>query len=127
EQTRYWVTSCLKASLEEVIGHAAQRWSIEVLFADFKELVGSDQYQMRSAEGIVRFWALGWCVIQFQFLDEIRAEHYRQTGERLTLGQARERVRLAHQQKVLDWIVEQIQSGATCEDIYQALKPAMQL
>lgn len=125
EQTRYWVTSCLNASLEEVIGHAAQRWSIEVLFADFKELVGGDQYQMRSAEGIVRFWALGWCVIQF--LDELRAEYYRQTGERLTLGQAREQVRLAHQQKVLDWIVEQIQSGATREDIHQALKPAMQL
>jgi len=48
--------------VEQVVGHAAQRWDIEVLF-DFKELVGSDHYQVRSAQGIVRFWALG--CIQF--------------------------------------------------------------
>lgn len=125
EQTRYWVTSRLEDTLEQVVEHAAQRWDIEVLFADFKELVGSDHYQMRSAQGIVRFWALGWCLIQF--LDEVRADHYRQTGERLTLGQAREQVREAHQKGLLDWIFDQIQAGATRAEICQALEPAMRL
>lgn len=125
EQVRYWVTSRLADTLEQVVGHAAQRWDIEVLFADFKELVGSDQYQLRSAQGIVRFWALGWCLIQF--LDEVRADHYRRTGERLTLGQARQRIRKAHQQGLLDWIFDQIQAGASRTEIHQALQPAMRL
>jgi len=111
--------------VEQVVGHAAQRWDIEVLFADFKELVGSDHYQVRSAQGIVRFWALGWCFIQF--LDEVRAEHYRRTGERLTRGQARQQIREAHQQALLDWIFDQIQAGATRAQIRQALEPAMRL
>jgi len=125
EQTRYWVTSRLEDTVEQVVGHAAQRWDIEVLFADFKELVGSDHYQVRSAQGIVRFWALGWCFIQF--LDEVRAEHYRRTGERLTRGQARQQIREAHQQALLDWIFDQIQAGATRAQIRQALEPAMRL
>jgi hypothetical protein len=125
EQTRYWVTSRLEDALEQVVGHAAQRWDIEVLFADFKELVGSDHYQVRSAQGIVRFWALGWCLVQF--LDEVRATHYHLTGERLTLGQARERVREAHQKGLLDWIFDQVQAGATRAEIRQALEPAMRL
>jgi hypothetical protein len=125
QQMRYWVTSRLEDSVEQVIGHAAQRWHIEVLLADFKELVGSDHYQVRSAQGIVRFWALGWCLIQF--LDEVRADHYRRTGERLTLGQAREQIREAHQQALLDWIFDQIQTGATHSEIRQALEPAMRL
>ncbi|MGQ9767966.1 MAG: hypothetical protein ACUVSS_11740, partial [Anaerolineae bacterium] len=121
----YWVTSRLEDTLEQVVGHPAQRWDIEVLFADFKELVGGDHYQMRSAQGIVRFWALGWCLIQF--LDEVRADHYHRTGERLTLGQAREQIRAAHQKRLLDWIFDQIQAGATRAEIYQALEPAMRL
>lgn len=87
--------------------------------------MGSDHYQIRSAQGVVRFWALGWCLIQF--LDEIRATHYHLTGERLTLGQAREQIREAHQQGLLDWIFDQIQAGATRAEIRQALEPAMRL
>ena len=91
EHTRYWATSRLDDTLEEAVGHAAQRWTIEVLFADFKELMGGDHYQMRSAQGIVRFWALGLCL--YQFLDELRATHHRLRGEHLTLGQARQQIR----------------------------------
>jgi hypothetical protein len=48
----------------------ALRWTVETLFADFKELMGSDQYQLHSAEAILRFWALGLCL--YQFLDSLR-------------------------------------------------------
>jgi hypothetical protein len=81
---RYWATSRLEDNLTQVVGHVAQRWTIEVLFADFKELMGSDHYQIRSAQGIVRFWAVGLCL--YQFLDEVRAAHQRLWGEHLSLG-----------------------------------------
>ena len=125
KHTRYWATSRLDDTLEEVVGHAAQRWTIEVLFADFKELMGSDHYQIRSARGIVRFWALGLCL--YQFLDEVRATHQRVWGEHLTLGQARQQIRESHWEGLLDWIFEQVQAGATRNELRQALQPAMRL
>jgi hypothetical protein len=125
EQTRYWGASRLDDSLEQVIAHVAQRWTIETLFADFKELMGSDHYQVRSAQSIIRFWALGLCL--YQFLDEVRVAHQRQTGARLTLGQVRQQIRETHAAKLLDWICDQIETGATRDDIRLALQPAMRL
>lgn len=125
EDVRYWATSRLEDTLEQVVGHAAQRWTIEVLFGDFKELLGSDHYQLRSAQGLVHFWALGLCL--YQFLDEVRATHQRLWGEPLTLGQARQQIRDAHEEALLDWIFEQVEAGATRNDIRQALQPAMHL
>jgi hypothetical protein len=125
EDTRYWATSRLDDTLQQVVSHAAQRWAIEVLFADFKELMGSDHYQLRSACGIVRFWALGLCL--YQFLDEVRATHRRVWGEHLTLGQARQQIRESHWQGVLDWLFDQVEAGATRDEIRQALQPAMRL
>ena len=125
EHARYWATTRLDDTLEQVVGHVAQRWTIEVLFANFKELMGSDHYQMRSARGIVRFWAL--CLCLYQFLDEVRATHQRVWGEHLTLGQARQQIRESHWEGLLDWIFEQVQAGATRNELRQALQPAMRL
>ena len=125
DQCYYWATSRMEDSLEQVVGHVAQRWTIEVLFADFKELMGSDHYQIRSAQGILRFWALGLCL--YQFLDEVRTAHRRLWGEHLTLGQARQQIRDAHQAALLDWILDQAAAGASRTAIGRALQPAMQL
>jgi len=85
-------------TLEQVVGHAAQHQAIEVLFADFKELMGSDHYQMRSVRAIVRFWAVG--LYACQFLDEVRATHRRTWGEYLALGQARQQIRESHREEL---------------------------
>jgi hypothetical protein len=125
DQCYYWATSRLDDTLEQVVGHVAQRWTIEVLFADFKELMGSDHYQIRSAQGILRFWALGLCL--YQFFDEVRVAHHRLWGEDLTLGQARQQIRNSHQAALLDWILDQAEAGASRTEIGWALQPAMQL
>lgn len=80
---------------------------------------------MRSAQAIVRFWALGLCL--YQFLDDIRATHRRLWREHLTLGQARQQIRDSHQDELLDWLFQQIQAGATLIQIRQALQPAIRL
>lgn len=45
-KTKFWVSSDMEADAAQLLTHIAQRWEIEVLFADVKELLGIDQYQM---------------------------------------------------------------------------------
>jgi negative regulator of replication initiation len=68
--TRFFATTRLKDTLEQVVTTAAKRWTVETLFEDFKELMGSDQYQLHSADAIRRFWALALCL--YQYLDSLR-------------------------------------------------------
>ena len=62
DQARFYITTRLGDTLAQVVQTVALRWTVETLFADFKELMGSDQYQLHSAEAILRFWALGLCL-----------------------------------------------------------------
>jgi hypothetical protein len=90
-QVRFFVTTRLQDSLEQVVRAAARRWSVETLFADFKELLGSDHYQLHSAEAIRRFWALGLCL--YQYLDSLRHRLERITQTQFTLGETLEWLR----------------------------------
>jgi hypothetical protein len=123
KQYRYWVTSRLDDTLEQVVAAAATRWVIEALFADFKELMGSDQYQVRSAQAIVRFWALGLCL--YQYLDEQRARLQQQYHKPVTLGEVRTWVRQRHADLLLDWLGLQFGAGATVDQVRMLLKPAL--
>jgi hypothetical protein len=122
-QCRYWVTSRLDATLDEVVAAVATRWAIEALFADLKELLGSDQYQIRSAQAIVRFWALALCL--YQYLDEQRVRLRSERQQPVTLGEARTWVRQRHADLLLDWLAPQFAAGATADQVRLRLKPAL--
>lgn len=122
-QARYWATSRLRDSLAEVVATVAVRWTVEVFFADFKELLGSDQYQVRSAQAIVRFWALAVCL--YQYLDEQRWRLQQEQGQPVTLGQARTWVRERHRVRLLAWLGEQFAQGASVQDVHSWLQPAV--
>jgi hypothetical protein len=122
-QYRYWVTSRLDDILAEVVAAVATRWTIETLFADRKELMGSDQYQIRSAQAIVRFWALALCL--YQYLDEQRARLRNERQQLVTLGEARTWVRQRHADLLLDWLAPQFATGATPAQVRIRLKPAL--
>ena len=122
-QIRYWATSRLQDTLEQVVMAVAQRWSIEVLFADLKELMGSDQYQVRSAQAIIRFWALGLCL--YQYLDELRCQLQQERGQHVTLGQARTWVRERHRILLLQWLSDQFAAGAQVEQMQMQLAAAL--
>lgn len=63
-------SSDLEADVPTLLTHIATRWDIEVLFADTKELLGLDHYQLMSALAIQRFWAL--VMVAYFYLDTER-------------------------------------------------------
>ncbi len=71
EQARYWGSTLVEADAQTVVNVLATRWNVEVLFEDYKDLLGADHYQVMKATAVVRFWTLVSCLAYF--LDEQRA------------------------------------------------------
>jgi SRSO17 transposase len=122
EKTRFWASSDLLADLETLIGHIATRWDIEVLFADTKELLGLDQYQLMSATAICRFWTL--VMLAYLFLDQERDRLKRELGQSVTIGDAWRQVQRTHWCHFIDWIHQQFKFGQQPADLYEKLTGA---
>ena len=108
---RYWGTTLLEADAQSIIRTLAVRWSVEVLFEDDKDLLGADQYQLMSAEAIVRFWTLIACI--GYFLDEQRVAQESLT----TWGEARRAIQKEQQHNLLRWLESQFAAGLTAQQI----------
>jgi SRSO17 transposase len=119
KEVRYWASSDLAACAATLLGNIAARWDVEVLFADSKDLLGLDQYQVMSARAIVRFWTL--TLTAYAFLDEER-DRLRQAWQRhVTIGDARREVQRVHWRHLIDWMHQQFQSGATSQTVSERL------
>jgi SRSO17 transposase len=118
-QTRYFASSDLDAAAGTLLAHLAARWEIEVLFADCKELLGLDQYQVMSATAIVRFWTL--VMATYLFLDEERARLGMAWQRHVTIGDARREVQRVHWGQLIAWMHQQFRFGATPETIAERL------
>jgi hypothetical protein len=120
KEVRYWATSELQANRATVVSWVAQRWTIEQFIADLKEVFGTDHYQIRSAQGIVRFGHLGF--LAYLYLEEQRAKSQAETGEPArTIGQTRCGQQKRHQRLLVDWIGARSTEGLTSEQIDQLL------
>lgn len=115
--TRFWASSDLKADVPTLLTHIATRWDIEVLFADSKELLGLDHYQLMSALAIQRFWAL--VMVAYFYLDTERDRLQRQRRTHTSIGDAVRHIRQRHWCHFLDWLYERFQDGASPADLYQ--------
>ena len=114
--TRYWGSTLVEADAQTVINTLAIRWDIEVFFEDFKDLLGSDHYQLMSATAIIRFWTLLSCLAYF--LDERRAYlQAQEPEEHFTLGDVRQALQAEHQHNLLMWLEEQFRSGMTASQL----------
>jgi hypothetical protein len=123
EKARFYVTTRLNDTPEQVVQAMALRWTVETLFADFKELMGSDQYQLHSAEAIIRFWALGLCL--YQYLDSLRHWLKKRSQQEFTLGETLNWVRERNEHLLLKWIFLQVRDGATVQEILECSAPAL--
>ena len=99
-----------------LLAHIAARWDIEVLFADGKEELGLDQYQLMSATALVRFWTLA--MLAYVFLEEERHRLQEQWQRHVIIGEARRQIQRRH---VLDWLHGQFQSGIEPNTLYELL------
>jgi hypothetical protein len=118
-QARFWASSDLEADLATLIHHMAMRWQIEVLFADAKEELGIDHYQLLDATAILRFWTLALLV--YYFLDRQRHRWRQPDQPLLTIGETRRELQRLHQQHFLDWLFEQFRSGAQAAHLFRQL------
>jgi hypothetical protein len=123
DQARFYITTRLEDTLEQMVQTVALRWSVETLFADFKELMGSDQYQLHSAEAILRFWALGLCL--YQYLDRLRHRLERLNHRQVTIGETLAWLRQRHEELRVSWICCQANRGIPLPLIQAALAPAL--
>jgi SRSO17 transposase len=115
--TRFWASSDLQADATTLLAHIAARWDIEVLFADTKELLGLDHYQLIDALAIQRFWTL--VMVAYFFLDAERDRLQRLRQTHTTIGDALRHVRQRHWCHFLDWLFDQFLSGVPPADLYQ--------
>lgn len=113
-QWRFWATTRLEADTQTVITTLALRWSIETWFADGKEELGIDHYQVMTAQAIVRFWTLAACLTCF--LDEQRA-----LSPEATRGEVRRAIQGEHQHNLLSWIADQLQAGLSPSEVKASL------
>ena len=118
-QTRYWASSDLTAEVTTLVEYLAVRWEIEVLFADCKELLGLDQYQVMSATALVRFWTL--VMAAYLFLDEERARLRQSWQRHVTLGEVRREVQRVHWSHLITWMHQQFLAGATPQTVFERL------
>lgn len=125
DKARFYITTRLADNLEQVVQTMALRWTVEILFANFKELMGSDQYQLHSAEAIRRFWALALCL--YQYLDSLRHRLERLEKHHVSLGEARAWLLHRHEQLQLNWICSQAERGVKPARIKQVLRPGLPL
>jgi hypothetical protein len=111
EQTRYFATTLLEADSQTIVNVLAVRWDIETLFEDWKELFGTDHYQLMNDRAIVRYWTFASCA--YLFLDERRAEMTRAQARHITLGEARQDIQKDHQLNLLQWLQTEFENGRT--------------
>ena len=72
-----------------------------------------------TATALLRFWTL--VLAAYIFLEEEQAHGQQpQTGPG-TIGETRRAVQRTHQRHLLAWLQQQLQAGATLEDLQEAL------
>jgi len=109
---RYWGSTAMDLDAQALVEVLAKRWEIETFFEYDKDLLGSDHYQVMTAQAIIRFWTLTACLLCF--LEEQRATALEQG---LTCGDIRHRVQEEHRRNLLHWLQAQFQTGASVDEI----------
>ena len=112
KSVRYFGSTVLDLEAQVLVDILAVRWHIETFFEYDKDLLGSDHYQLMTAQAILRFWTLTACLMCF--LEELRATSYPQLN---TCGDARRKLQDEHRRNLLLWLKEQFQAGFTVDQI----------
>lgn len=113
---RYWGSTQLELDTQALVDMLAIRWAVETFFEYDKDLLGSDHYQLMSAQAILRFWTLTACLLAF--LEEQRALRPQQQP---TCGDIRHELQRQHRRNLLFWLFEQFRQGHSAEHLFPQL------
>jgi hypothetical protein len=112
KSVRYFGSTLPDLDAQALVDILAVRWEIETFFEYDKDLLGSDHYQLMTAQAILRFWTLIACLMCF--LDEQRNNSVPQLN---TCGDARRKIQADHRRNLLIWLKEQFQAGCSIEQL----------
>ncbi len=112
KSVRYWGSTLLNLDAQALVDILAIRWNIETFFEYDKDLLGSDHYQLMSAQAILRFWTLIACLMCF--LEEQRTAR---ESSPITCGVARRAIQEQHRINLLLWLEDQFQTHSSIEQI----------
>jgi hypothetical protein len=112
KSVRYWGSTMLDLQAQALVDILAIRWNIETFFEYDKDLLGSDHYQLMTAQAILRFWTLTACLICF--LEEQRAFS---PARQLTCGDVRRNIQEDHRLNLLRWLEVRFKAGCSVEQI----------
>jgi len=116
KSVRYWGSTVLDLETQALVDILAERWQIETFFEYAKDLLGSDDYQLMTAQAILRFWTLIACLLCF--LEEQRTldqDHH------LTCGEVRRNIQHQHRLNLLLWLQERFQEGCSLDQVCSQL------
>jgi DDE superfamily endonuclease len=112
KSVRYWGSTVLNLEAQALVDILAIRWTIETFFEYDKDLLGSDHYQLMSAQAILRFWTLIACLMCF--LEEQRAAD---ESSLPTCGEVRREIQQQHRLNFLQWLKDQFQANSSIQQI----------
>jgi hypothetical protein len=116
KSVRYWGSTVLDVDAQTLVDILAERWQIETFFEYVKDLLGSDDYQVMTAQAILRFWTLIACLMCF--LEEQRAL---EQDQYLTCGDVRRKLQNQHRLNLLHWLQERFSEGCSLDLICSQL------
>jgi hypothetical protein len=116
KSVRYWGSTVLDLQAQALVDILAIRWQIETFFEYAKDLLGSDDYQVMSAQAILRFWTLIACLMCF--LEEQRAAD---PDSSLSCGEVRRNIQHQHRLNLLLWLENRFKEGCSLDHVCSQL------
>jgi hypothetical protein len=117
------VTNCLSWNAKKIIATYLLRWPIETFYQDCKQLLGLDEYRMRSADAIGKHWALLFVAYSFLRLDCLpnSSGKSRALSPNSSIGQAIRRQQKATIESLILFAHRLLQAGKHTSEVFDAL------
>jgi hypothetical protein len=106
---RFSGSTVMNLDAQALVDILAIRWQVETFFEYEKDLLGSDHYQVKTRQAVLRFWTLTACLLYF-------LETQRTTNP-LTCGDVRRHIQHVHRRNLLTWLATRCQDGLWIEQI----------
>ena len=115
------ITNRADWTAQRIIATYLERWPIETFYQDGKELLGLDEYQMRTAEAIQKHWCLVFVAYSLLHLECLPPSPTKSRLPLKTIGEACRQQAQALIEALILQTHERLQQGQTAADIFAQL------